>query len=166
MTRRFSPQELAFLRNGIPIEHVIVSFLSLQHRRDSDKLRFACPLCGGFDTSILLKINLARCFACKRNFNPIEMVMAHLRLGFAESASWLKERNVQRVNEKPAAYRKNQASPAKIGDILSGMFSITPPPSQENPLPTISERIASLEKKVEELFTLIEELTSLRSPRQ
>lgn len=166
MTRRFSAQELSFLRNGIPIEHVIVSFLSLQHRRDSDKLRFACPLCGGFDTSILLKTNLARCFACKRNFNPIEMVMAHLRLGFAESASWLKERNVKRGNEKPAAYRKNQASPAKIGDILSGMLNITPPPSQESPLPTISERIANLEKKVEKLFTLIEELTSLRSPRQ
>jgi hypothetical protein len=166
MTRRFSPQELAFLRNEIPIEHVIVSFLSLQHRRDSDKLRFACPLCGGFDTSIQLKTNLARCFACKRNFNPIEMVMAHLRLGFAQSASWLKERNVQRVNQTPAAYRKNQASPAKIGDILSAMLSSTPQPSAEPPTFTIPERIASLEKKVEELFTLIEELTSLRSPRQ
>jgi hypothetical protein len=148
MTRRFSARELSFLRNGIPIEHVIVSFLSLQYRRDSDKLRFACPLCGGFNTSIQLKTNLARCFACKRNFNPIEMVMAHLRLGFAESASWLKERNVQKVNEKPAAYRKNQAAPAKIGDIFSGMLSITQPPSQQSPLPTISERIASLEKRL------------------
>jgi hypothetical protein len=124
------------------------------------------PLCGGFDTSIQLKTNLARCFACKRNFNHIEMVMAHLRLGFTESVSWLKERNAQRMDEKPAAYRKNQTSPAKIGDILSGMLSITPPPSQESPLPTISERIASLEKKVEELFTLIERLISLRLPHQ
>lgn len=166
MTRRFSAQELAFLRNEIPIEHVIVSFLSLQHHRDSDKLRFACPLCGGFDTSIQLKTNLARCFACKRNFNPIEMVMAHLRLGFAESVSWLKERNVQRRDEKPAAYRKNQASPAKIGDILSAMLSSTPRPSAQPPPSNIPERMANLEKKVEKLFALIEELTSLRSPRQ
>jgi hypothetical protein len=164
MTRRFSSRELSFLRNGIPVEQVIVSFLSLQYRYDSGKLRFACPLCGGFDTSILVKNNLARCFACKRNFNPIEIVMERLRLGFVESANWLKDRNARTVHETPAARRKEQASPSSIGSVLSGI--LPPPPSPETPASTIPERIANLEKKVEKLLVLIEELLSSGSPRQ
>lgn len=165
MTRRFSSRELSFLRNGIPVEQVIVSFLSLQYRRDSGNLRFACPLCGGFDTSILARNNLARCFACKRNFNPIEMVMEHLRLGFVESVNWLKDRNTRSVDETPAAHRKAQTSPSSIGGVLSGILP-PPPPSIGIPSAAIPERIASLEKKVEKLFVLIEELLSPGSPRQ
>ena len=146
------------------MEQVIVSFLSLQYRCDSGKLRFACPLCGGFDTSILVKNNLARCFACKRNFNPIEIVMEHLRLGFVESANWLKDRHARTVHETPAAYRKDKASPSSIGSVLSGILS--PPPSPETPASTIPERIANLEKKVEKLLVLIEKLLSSGSPRQ
>lgn len=164
MNRRFSSRELSFFRNGIPVEEVIMSFLSIQYRRDSGKLRFACPLCGGFDTSIQAKTNLARCFSCKRNFNPIEMVMAHLRLGFVESVNWLKDRNARKMNETSAAPRKAQTSPSSIGEVLCGI--LPPSPSPRTPSSTIPERIAKLEKKVEKLFVLIEELLPSRSPRQ
>ena len=156
MNRRFSSRELTFLRNDIPMERVVVSFLALQHRRDSDKLRFACPLCGTFDTSIHPKTNLARCFCCKRNFNPIEMVMAHLKLGFAESVNWLKDRNSLGEAQTPSACRKVQSSPSSIGSILSEILpSLQPFPTDTHPA-TLPERIASLEKKVDKLFALIE----------
>jgi hypothetical protein len=164
MTRRFSSRELSFLRNAIPMEQLVVSFLSLQHHRDSGKLRFACPVCKGFGTSIQAETNLARCFSCKRNFNPIEMVMVHLKLSFVESVNWLKNRNALGINEIPAAQRKAQGSPSSIGEILCGILPSQPPTSPETRSSTIPERIATLEKKVEKLFALIEALTS--SPRQ
>jgi hypothetical protein len=160
MTRRFSSRELSFLRNKIPVERVIVSFLSLQHRRDSSKLRFACPLCGGFDTSIQARTNLARCFSCKRNFNPIEIVMAHLNLGFAESADWLKDRDAGSVIETPVASEKARSSPSSIGGILSGMFLPPCPASPETTPAIILERLAVLEIKIEKLLTLIEKLAA------
>lgn len=164
MTRRFSSRELSFLRNGIPVEQVIVSFLSLQHRRDSGRLRFACPLCGGFDTSIQAKTNLARCFSCKRNFNPIEIVMAHLSLGFVESADWLKDRDAGSVIETPAASERAKSSPSSIGGILSGMFLPPCPPTPETTPAIVLERLAILDSKLEKLFTLIEKLAA--SPRR
>ena len=158
MNRRFSSRELAFLRNDIPMERVVVSFLALQHRHDSDKLRFACPLCGGLDTSIQPKTNLARCFSCKRNFNPIEMVMAHMKLGFVESVHWLKDRNEQGAAQTPPACRKAQSSPSSIGSILTAILPSLQPFSPDLPPSTLPDRIASLEKKVDRLFALIESL--------
>jgi hypothetical protein len=74
MTRRFSPEELTFLRNRVPISCVIETLLDSPTRSTNGKLSFACPVCGGFDTSINMAHNLARCFACRQNFNPIELV--------------------------------------------------------------------------------------------
>ena len=90
MTRRFSSKELSFLRNKIPIAHVIEDLLSLPTRNNTGKLSFACPLCKGFDTSINYKHNLARCFECRQNFNPIELVMHQRHISFVDSVKWLK----------------------------------------------------------------------------
>jgi hypothetical protein len=72
----------------------------------------------------------------------------------------LKDRNVHGVNETHATQRKAQGSLSSIGEILSGILPSQPPPFQQTPSSTILERMASLEKKVEKLFALIEALTS------
>ena len=70
----FTDDFLRRLRNGININEVIGA-LGLETRRGTDLLRFRCPLCHGFHTATKSKTNLARCFDCKVNFNPIDLVM-------------------------------------------------------------------------------------------
>ena len=164
MTRRFSPQELYFLRNKVPVKHVIVNLLSIPSHKESDKLRFACPLCHGFKTSIHPKENLGRCFSCRQSFNPIEIVMHHLKRDFVNSVKWLKCRTIdldhsRHSPQKTPLKRNASSTPSQIGDILSGIlpslsqkaFSVSKPA-------TLEKRIENLEKKVDKIYKLIEEL--------
>lgn len=52
-------------------------------------LRFLCPLCSRFNTAVNPATNLARCFACRKNFNPIDLVMAVHKCSFLEAVSFL-----------------------------------------------------------------------------
>ena len=166
MTRRFSSRQLSVLRNEIPIERVIVDFLSLQCRHDGGKLRFACPQCQCLDTSILTPSNLARCFSCQRNFNTIEIVMAHLKISFVDSVKWLMQRNAERGNANKTVNNGHQAQPSKVGDILSEMLPTLPPKRATESCPeTILERIANLERRVDRLYLLIERFGSSVSSR-
>lgn len=170
MKQRFSSQELKYLRNNIPIERVITSYLSIPIDHGTDKLRFACPLCHGFATSIHPKENLARCFSCQRNFNPIEIVMHHLKYDFVESVKWLKQHTVKvptknQFFKKPTIEmtlpRKSQPStPSPIGDILTKMSNLSTQEASEQKSETIEDRISSLEKKVDQLYSMIKELRS------
>ena len=157
MTRRFSPNELSFLRNRVPVDRVIENLLELPTRRNHDKLSFACPVCGGYDTSINTAHNLARCFACRQNFNPIELVMHQLQIGFVESVKWLKSR-------LPATPAQNKASgnnpqPACLGDILVDViptsFHAKPDTRQ-----SISQRLSDLEHSLGHLYRVIDEIKS------
>ena len=77
------------LRNDIDID-LVIKRLRLE-RRDSKKfLRFRCPVCHGFHTATNAKTNLARCFDCRRNFNPIDLVMAVTAYSFLETVEFLK----------------------------------------------------------------------------
>jgi DNA primase len=78
------------LRNDININEVIGA-LCLETRRGTDLLRFHCPLCHGFHTATNPKTNLARCFDCKVNFNPIDLVMETTGSNFIDSVEFLKE---------------------------------------------------------------------------
>ena len=80
--RRYSDEFLRRLRNEIPIRTVIDT-LSIPHKNRDGYFRFLCPVCEFTHTGINPEANLARCFRCERNFNPIELVMA------AESADFL-----------------------------------------------------------------------------
>ena len=119
MTRRFSAQELSYLRNEIPIERVIKLFVSLPTDSRSGKLSFACPVCHGSNTSINAKHNLARCFDCRQNFNTIEIVMHQLQINFVDSVKWLKQRNRKPVAEDTPSHGNQNRQPAIIGNILS-----------------------------------------------
>jgi hypothetical protein len=77
------------LRNEIDIDQVI-NRLALETRTGTKYLRFRCPVCHGFHTATNPATNLARCFACRLNFNPIDLVMAVTAQSFVETVEYLK----------------------------------------------------------------------------
>jgi len=77
------------LRNDIDID-LVISLLRLEKRDSKKILRFRCPVCHGFHTATNPKTNLARCFDCKINFNPIDLVMAATAQSFVETVEFLK----------------------------------------------------------------------------
>ena len=90
MKRHFSSRELFALRNHIPIDTLIENYLMLPSKFSEGYFRFLCPLCNEFQTATNLKTNLARCFRCERNFNPIDMVMIYKGLKFVDGVKYLK----------------------------------------------------------------------------
>ncbi len=98
MQNRYSKQCLWNLRNLIPIAMLIADILELPHKTRDGYFRFQCPLCKNFDTATDPKTNLARCFACKRNFNTIDLVMMEKRLNFKDAVGYLQA--IQKVNTK------------------------------------------------------------------
>lgn len=88
---RLSPALLRSLRNDISTADVIRRHLALPNSFRDSYLRFLCPLCSGFNTAVNPATNLARCFACKRNFNPIDLVMATRRCSFLDAVNFLQK---------------------------------------------------------------------------
>lgn len=86
----YSDEYLRMIRNKIKIDQLIC-VLRLETRSSNKLVRFRCPLCQGFHTATKAKTNLARCFDCKRNFNPIDLVMAVSRYGFVDTVEFLKQ---------------------------------------------------------------------------
>ncbi len=91
MSRRFSSQLLYNLRNHIPITRLIEDVLGMPTRRVDGYFRFACPNCNGFHTGVKPERNLARCFDCRKNFNPIDMVMSRQKIDFTQSVYFLEK---------------------------------------------------------------------------
>ena len=90
MKRRFSAQELFELRNTVPVDALIENVLNIPVKQSDGLFRFLCPVCNEFQTATNLSTNLARCFRCERNFNPIDLVMIAKGVGFVESVNYLK----------------------------------------------------------------------------
>jgi len=78
------------LRNEIPITLVIAEFLKLPTKVSEGYFRFLCPLCTEFITATNPKTNLARCFLCEKNFNPIDIVMVAKQVNFRKAVDYLK----------------------------------------------------------------------------
>jgi len=89
MARRYSREKLRSLRNDIPISRLISEFLCLPSKLSEGYFRFLCPLCGEFNTATNPKTNLARCFRCRKNFNPIDMVMVVKSCNFRQAVEWI-----------------------------------------------------------------------------
>ncbi len=70
----FSRELLRRLRNEIPVPDLLVH-LEWPHKHREGRFCFVCPKCSEFLTATNPRTNLARCFRCKVNFNPIELVM-------------------------------------------------------------------------------------------
>ena len=92
MSQHYPADFLRMLRNDIPIDEVIVDLLNLEVQKDRKTIRFRCPLCYNFHTATNHKTNLARCFDCEKNFNPIDMVITVGNCGFVDAVKILKDR--------------------------------------------------------------------------
>ena len=91
MSQYYSADFLRYLRNDIPIDEVIVDLLNLEVQTHGKMLRFQCPLCYNFHTDTNHETNLARCFDCEKNFNPIDMVISVADCGFVDAVKILKD---------------------------------------------------------------------------
>jgi len=91
MPNKYSKEKLRQLRNQIPISILIADVLNLPSKVSDGYFRFLCPICSEFITATNPKTNLARCFHCERNFNPIDMTMVVKRYNFKEAVEFLAE---------------------------------------------------------------------------
>ena len=89
MSYAFPPALLRSLRNDLPIDALIRSHLDVPWKEREGYLRFLCPHCGDFHTATNPKTNLARCFRCRVNFNPIDLVMAVDACNFVQAVKTL-----------------------------------------------------------------------------
>jgi DNA primase len=89
MSDTLSKTHLRELRNRIEIIPLIAEMLELLYKTHDGRFRFMCPLCHDFDTAVNPATNLARCFRCQRNFNPIDIVMTVKRYSFMQAVRYL-----------------------------------------------------------------------------
>jgi|SRR3990170_8479290 len=89
MDKTVSKEILRQLRNDIPIEQLIAHVLEIPHKHSEGYFRFLCPVCYEFNTATKKETNLARCFRCRRNFNPIDMTMTYTCSNFLETVHFL-----------------------------------------------------------------------------
>lgn len=91
MASKYSKEELRQLRNNIPISALIADVFAIPSKIADGYFRFLCPLCSEFQTAVNPKKNLARCFRCRINFNPIDMAMQVKHYNFQESVEFLQD---------------------------------------------------------------------------
>ncbi len=89
MTKCYSPEKLRSMRNQIPISTLIADVLQWPSKHSDGYFRFLCPICNEFNTATNPKTNLARCFRCEKNFNPIDMTMIVNHCNFKEAVEYL-----------------------------------------------------------------------------
>jgi DNA primase len=83
-------EELRILRNEVPINLIIADVLDIPWKVSEGYFRFLCPFCSEFNSSTNPKTNLARCFTCKTNFNPIDMTMAVKKYRFIDAVDFVR----------------------------------------------------------------------------
>ncbi len=178
MTRRFSPELLYALRNEIPIDILIEKWLSIPCERSEPngtkgRFRFACPLCGGFETSVLWEKNLGRCFPCNKNLNTFDFVIHCMNVDFVESIRRLQEYRAEMgppTHCDKALVRKKTKSFVPLGKIIADILPDRPdmPTGNEKPIDEnriLSSRMDAIEAKIENLALLIGNLCHTQPPK-
>ena len=89
MKKRYPPRLLFELRNHIPVAFLVAEILEIPGKTSDGYFRFLCPLCREYNTATNPKTNLARCFSCETNFNPIDLVMITQHKSFVEAVDFL-----------------------------------------------------------------------------
>ncbi len=171
MKRLYSRDKLFKLRNDIRIDVLISQSLLLPNKISEGYFRFLCPVCREFNTATNPKTNLARCFCCNRNYNPIDMVMVCKQMRFIQAVKYLedywKSLSADLCETKQPPDRSGQPKmPAPIGEILQSIVK------DNRKLPTNSgntgsgsdnqfvNRIDQLESRLELLLHRLESLES------
>ena len=106
MALRYSAQLLHSLRNDIEINHLIAQVLDWPWKDSEGYFRFLCPVCSEFNSATNPKTNLGRCFRCRRNFNPIEFVMAADHCSFIEAVQFLQHLEHTRTQSDASPQKK------------------------------------------------------------
>jgi hypothetical protein len=88
MPRYFSDHLLRRLRNEISWK-LLLTRLNWPHKHRDGQLAFVCPCCQEYHSAVNPRTNLGRCFYCRRNFNPIELVMAVRECDFISAVHYL-----------------------------------------------------------------------------
>lgn len=90
--------QLRRLRNEIPFQLLFRRLNWTSKKSTSGQLVFPCPLCNESSTAVNPRTNLARCFRCQRNWNPIDFTMEVTSMDFLETVAFLEglERHEQR----------------------------------------------------------------------
>ena len=81
--------QLRELRNRIDFRHLFRRLGWPWKSREDGVIRFVCPECSESQTSVNPKTNLARCFRCERNWNPIDFAMETWELEFQSAVGIL-----------------------------------------------------------------------------
>lgn len=89
MPKLFPDLLIRRLRNEISFVRLFVS-LKWPHKRRNNQLVFVCPRCSECQSAVNPRTNLARCFYCETNFNPIDFTMAVRSCSFVEAVDYLK----------------------------------------------------------------------------
>ena len=89
MPRYFPDEFLRRLRNRISFGQLFVQ-LNWPHKQRNDQLAFLCPRCGEYHSAVNPRTNLARCFQCETNFNPIDFTIAVQSCDFVHAVQYLK----------------------------------------------------------------------------
>ncbi len=76
------------LRNEIDFGQLF-RYMSWPHKHRDGKLIFVCPDCGESQTDVNRRTNLARCFRCEKNWNPIDFTIDVHRIEFLEAVGQL-----------------------------------------------------------------------------
>ncbi len=88
IVRRSCATQLRKLRNDISVRAVIDD-LYIATRQRGTRPTFLCPSCETYLTAINPRANLARCFRCQRNFNPIDLAMEECGYGFLQAVRYV-----------------------------------------------------------------------------
>lgn len=91
MSRCYSDDYLRSLRNEISFADLFGA-LHWPHKQRNRQLVFVCPLCRETQSAVNPRTNLARCFRCEQNFNPIDFTMAARECDFVAAVQYLETR--------------------------------------------------------------------------
>ena len=86
---RIPAERLRALRNEVDIRELISQHLEISGKISEGYFRFLCPLCREFNTATNPRTNLARCFRCEKNFNPIDLVKIERQCDFLAAVAYL-----------------------------------------------------------------------------
>ncbi|RLC32904.1 MAG: DNA primase [Deltaproteobacteria bacterium] len=169
----YTRQELFVLRNDIPVDNLIGK-LGIPSKVSEGYFRFSCPVCRGFDTGVNPKTNLARCFACEKNYNTIDLVMLVKRSDFIHSVKYLKticESQNAPDSPSPSIKETGTAQPVSIGDVLKSMKPVINGRTEEAPPQTskikltveiLNDRVRQLEHQITHLTQKIKAIEQNR----
>jgi hypothetical protein len=136
----------------------LIEELGIPSKVSEGYVRFCCPVCHEFNTSVNPKTNLARCFKCQKNYNTIDLVMLVNRSNFIQSVKFLKQIHTRTeesvLTTSHPIERTPPAEPVPISDIFKSFRAERTPASEvQKPnhallIKQLNERLLKLEQKV------------------